>query len=334
MSFLPRGPSLNAIEFLVHDPCETPWWVYVKTAIPAAGTSLWMLIVPQPDEILEQYLDPSKTRGQSRRKFQTYYRRFAFPRGGPGGGPITGGGTGRGGGGGNGGGKGGGGPGGARRGKVGALLDSNTTIAEKLPGRQLFAGRQISLTEHVFWTGFNTLERVQWWFLIYSAGTNFIYEWASGIFEASCKFPVAASGRWHRNVNDPTLQSIAPVRENAWDRLYLNGEGVNVSIDKSGGINFEFFMNVTVISSLHVLGHPEREPGEIMLKIELGIDRFESYTEEVFLDIEANQLVSHTFVVTKEKVRGIQWDIDIPHAQIGGDVSFIAEVWQPPTKVT
>lgn len=328
MGLLPKPPSLNAIKFLIHDPCETPWWVYVKTAIPAAGASLWMLIVPQPEEILEQYLDPSKTRGQSRRKFQRVYRRFAFPGGGPGA-PPPGGPPGDG----PPGGGGGGGPrtaGGAaaRRGKIGALFDSNTTIAERLPGRQLFESRKISLTEHVFWTGFNTLERVQWYFLIYSAGTNFIYEWTSGIFEASCKFNQPASGRWFRSEFDSQGNNIAPVREDHWDRLYLRGEGTTVDITRDGDIVFHFPMKVTFLWSAHAKILEGIAARDVTFEVTMDVKDGPDVQEKVTKHIEINGQVTHTFAITHGNVTAIRPNFSGLLDSLGrqwGDVSFISE---------
>lgn len=146
--------SLNTIIKLTESTCEDKWDLLVETALPAAGTALAVLVIPSPEEILENYLQPRGRRGQAKRATQGFGRR-----------QIT------------------------RAGqlrwwqKIG-FPDIDQIIAEHLPGRDFFEGRNAGTPERWFWKGIDILDRGLWYWMLLDIGETFVVEWASGIMES------------------------------------------------------------------------------------------------------------------------------------------------------
>lgn len=155
--------SLNTIRVLTESTCADKWDILIETALPAAGNALYMLIIPDPDEILENYLQPRGRRGTAKRAKQGFGRRQ-----------------------------------GTRWGqlrwwqKIG-FPDVDQIIADILPGRDFFAGRQAGAPERWIWRGIDILDRGLWYWMLLDLSANFVVEWGSGIMESRfCTSPMGA----------------------------------------------------------------------------------------------------------------------------------------------
>lgn len=194
----------NRIEELVENPCDAGWWVYVRTLYPAASDAFSMLLVPQPDEMLEEYADPKKSRRGIRRRLQQKWRRW--PRGG----------------------------GGGNRGGGGGFPDPDDLAGKWMGGREKIQMRRISPLEYVGWGLFNTSERLFWYWLLIDAGVDFVYGWHSGIMKSVyCTAPHIAQGRWDLPLARYGLKTRA-VEPETWIPKGVEG----VELATAGGIYF------------------------------------------------------------------------------------------------
>lgn len=148
-----RG-SLNSIRIIREVTCEDTWQLYVATALPALGTAMAVLLVPSPDEVLEEYLHPRIRRGQSKRNILSHGRQG--------------------------------------RGRTGIerwlpikwIPDVDSIIARLIPGSDYFAGRQVGGPEQWLWQGIDVLDRIAWYWLLLDIGENFVHYWASSIMRS------------------------------------------------------------------------------------------------------------------------------------------------------
>lgn len=145
---------INSITRIVQSPCRDKWRVLVETALPAAGDALWLLIVPSPGEILENYLEPGGRGGGKRRTNDSDPRD-------------------------------------RRRANSGRLLrswpgfpDVDRMIADLIPGRDAARGRNAGAPTRWLFDAINRADRVGWWFLVLDATDTFITSWTSGLMEA------------------------------------------------------------------------------------------------------------------------------------------------------
>lgn len=150
--------SVNAIEELREFDCGGQWTVYLRTALPAVGEALWLLLIPALDEILEEYLNPKSGRGGSRRGRRSRRQWRAGNRG-------------------------------QRRLFFSNFIpDMDEEIARRIPGGERIRGRRIGPGEWLFFTGIDALDRVFWHWLVWEASQTFLTEWASELQESEqCK---------------------------------------------------------------------------------------------------------------------------------------------------
>lgn len=144
----------NQITRVISTPCADKWDVLIETALPAAGNALWLLLVPSPDEILENYLQPYPTKKGRRGGRDDEKKRRRRSRSGK-----------------------------IRR--AAALIpDVDDLIANSLPGRQAVAGRNVGFGQRWLFTGIQVTDRVLWWWLVADVLDTFATEWTSGLREA------------------------------------------------------------------------------------------------------------------------------------------------------
>ena len=164
--------TINTIEEIWEMDCEGDWVLYVKTALVGVGSGLYLLLTPSLDEVLENYLEPKPgrrkgdgagNRGRDRLPVHPGQRRVFFR---------------------------------------GGFPDIDQAIASMLPGRNVFAGRQVGPGEWLFWTSINTADRIAWYWLLAEATETFATKWISGLAE---------SGRCSQ-LADGYLQTRTPVR--------------------------------------------------------------------------------------------------------------------------
>lgn len=151
----------NQITRILQTPCEDKWKVIVWTALPAMGAALWLLMVPQPDQILENYLDPKAARKESRRRVRGAQKRRDTSKSGK-----------------------------KRRRGIG-FPDVDSMIAAGLPGYEAMQGRDAGKGQVWTFDAINRVDRVLWWWLIADVTETFFTTWASGMQEARfCSAPV------------------------------------------------------------------------------------------------------------------------------------------------
>lgn len=146
--------SIQAIERIEEFNCGGEWWVYVKTALPAVGSAMWLLLTPSAEEILENYLNPKTGRGGSRRGRRARRRWRGGNRG-------------------------------QRRLFFGnGIPDIDEEIGKRLPGGRAIRGRRIGPGEWLFWTGVDTMDRALWYFLLWEASQTFLTKWHSELLKS------------------------------------------------------------------------------------------------------------------------------------------------------
>lgn len=146
--------TFNLITNVIETPCEDKWNVIIETALPAAGSSLWLLLTPNPGEMLEEYLSPKGSRkaGRGGKDTRNKYRRK--------------------------------GKSGKIRRRWPALPHVDSLIADRLPGAQAIQGRDIGFGQRFLFTGIDLADRVLWYFLVLDVAENFFTKWSSGIMES------------------------------------------------------------------------------------------------------------------------------------------------------
>lgn len=228
------GATQRIVE-IVENPCDAPWWVYVRTAVPALAENLYMLVIPSPQEIVEEYFDPSSTRSRAKRGVIGGYRRLRFPDGGHG------------------------------RGRSGGFPDPDGLVAHYLPGRATFASRRIDALEHLFWTGLNIADEVAFYWMLYDASKSFIYDWHSGIIESSCTSrDYDAKVYYSRPAGASPAISQNPGWEPYWTRHYAEGitliDAGDFELDRTmaGNVNWtQTFENLTPDQTIDVFSQIE-----------------------------------------------------------------------------
>jgi hypothetical protein len=153
--------AMNAIDFLFDTPCENKWQIVLETALPAAGAALYVLLVPSPKEVLENYLEPKSLRKghrgsrdihETRRKETKSHRRRRFwPR----------------------------------------IPDVDHLVANALPAREAVAGRQAGRPTRWIFDAIDVADRVSWYWMLADIGEDFFIKWTSNIMEARfCSKPI------------------------------------------------------------------------------------------------------------------------------------------------
>jgi len=146
--------KLNHIESIAESTCNDRWTILAKTALPAAADSLWMLLVPDPKQILQNYLRPLPNRGgrkglhrhhgeyrRGRKGRRRWWRNWGFP-------------------------------------------DTDEAIANIIPGNRAVKGRYAPALERFIWSGIDVLDELGWYYLLIEVSDNFISAWHSGIMQS------------------------------------------------------------------------------------------------------------------------------------------------------
>lgn len=148
------GNTINLVTDVIETPCEDKWSVLVETALPAAGDALMMLVVPSPDEVAENYLQPKSARSGGRGGRDTKRVR-------------------------------------RRRGASGKLRrywprvpDPDQLVATILPGQEAVAGRDAGNAQRFLFGAIDRADAVLWHWLVIDATGEFFYQWSSNIMES------------------------------------------------------------------------------------------------------------------------------------------------------
>lgn len=146
--------ALNVITEVWETPCEDDWTVVVETALPAAGAAMWLILIPSPKEVLEEYLSPKTLRGGGRGGRDTRgVRRYD-------------------------------GEDGRRKRRWLGIPDVDSLIADNLPGSEAVQGRDVGFGQRWLFTGIQTLDRGAWNWMVLDIAQEFFTLWSSGMREA------------------------------------------------------------------------------------------------------------------------------------------------------
>lgn len=234
---LSLGMTLRRIEDLWTNPCHAPFFLYFRLGLTSALDVFRVLLVPSPQEVAEEYFDPSGTRGASKRKVFNPFRIY------------------------------GGGGGGPKHGRKGGFPDPDSWVSERLPGREVLATRKISNTEFIAWSHFNTLERAAWYAIIYESTKETIFHWHSGYLAFACfGDPIQSGGHWHRDLSSANVPSSGPPESPEWTQDYL----YNVSATTGSGR--VFLLNpstVNVIFTVDFFRHSTLGDGNTQIRLDV-----------------------------------------------------------------
>jgi len=216
---LPLGTRLQIIKRAIFQPCSDKFSLLIETALPALGTAMWLLFTPSPGEILEEYLHPKLGRRGARfaalggiRRLTAKANRYhrIFP---------------------------------------GGIPDVDEAIANRLPGRAIFAGRQAGTLERWFWTGIDVKDKIGWWFLVYEVSNLGSLLWVSNILGAiRCHGVNAVAGAWDKKGCPasgpfPWASGAAPYLDPITNCLFdVNGHFIRA--DSGASVGGEFAWNV------------------------------------------------------------------------------------------
>lgn len=145
---------MNIVAEASFSTCDDKWMMLARTGIPAAGKAIWMILVPQPSEILEEVIQPKGGRGDPRTRRDKKRRKRRGKNGK------------------------------SRKRFRGIIPNTNALIAAVIPGAARSNARIPGPIEGAAWWAWDRLELVAYWMLVLSAWDRFIYEWSSGIMEA------------------------------------------------------------------------------------------------------------------------------------------------------
>lgn len=237
--------TINALVNVYEADCgEDSWWVKVTLAAPIAGDLLWMLITPSPSEILENYLEPKSGRGRGRRGARDDRRRNRR-RGG--------------------------------RGLIwrGGIPDVDELIADRLPGREMIAGRRAGPLTWIFYTGINAADRLLWYWMLFDMGNEFATRWNSAIMESrwcnqAPEVSVIASGQ------TTGFDTYAISLDRSWWDTVDDPQGV---IDNNGDIELNGTYTVDFSAAFDFTLDPDVSPQSSFISIKV---RYADGTQEEF----------------------------------------------------
>lgn len=227
----------NQVTRVVGTPCEDKWSVLVETALPAAGQALWLIIVPSPDEILEEYLQPYSTKrgrrgrrdddSKDRRKSRSGRRRRFWPR----------------------------------------IPDVDGMVANNLPGVDASRGRDAGFGQRWVFAGIDLADRVSWYFLLMDVTSTFTTLWTTGLMQARfCEEKwdavlIAERGFCDANIDRTTC---APLKIDQQFQVTTGAKSAQIR-DTAGDLVDASEGQATVDMTLTV---PDDEVGERVVQIE------------------------------------------------------------------
>lgn len=192
------GQRANMIYETTQSTCDDRFMVMAKTAIPAAGKALWLILMPNPDEIVEEIIQPKGRRTDPRMRRDKDKRRRK-------------------------------GKNGKRRKRFrGIVPNVNGLVAGTIVANDAHSGRVPGKAEGAAWWAWDRAERVLYFWLILDAWDTFIYEWSSGLVEARfCANP-------HGWVADFSLEGDFTQNHAWWDDNTVFTDKVLKNVERSG----------------------------------------------------------------------------------------------------
>jgi len=186
-SKLPVGVQINQVTRLLSAPCQGKWSLAVETALPAIGEGLWVLLTPDPKQILQNYLRPKGGRAggrfldivTGRRKMVSTDRTVRMWGGG--------------------------------------FPDVDEMIGDSLPGRKFFAGRTAGALEKWIWTGIELGDLIGFYWLLADVGANGLLHWSSNLFHSLVCHPTSSlAGSWNLNYNSGGIRPFWEFGTEPW----------------------------------------------------------------------------------------------------------------------
>ncbi len=184
---LPVGVQVNQVVRLLSAPCQGKWSLGIETAIAPIGEALWVLLTPDPKQILQNYLRPKGGRAggrfldilSGRRKMATTDRTVRMWGGG--------------------------------------FPDVDEMIGDSLPGRKFFAGRTAGALEKWFWTGIELSDAIGFYWLLADVGANGLLHWSSNLFHSLICHPTSTfAGSWTLFYNTGGIKGLWDTPFHPW----------------------------------------------------------------------------------------------------------------------
>lgn len=197
--------TVQAIVDIWEIDCVGSYVLWIKTATWAVYKTLYMFVMPQPEEIFENYLEPKPgrrggRRGQPEERFPDTDKN-----------------------------------GNRRVGFGGGIPDIDQAIASRLPATEIVAGRLLVPNEWVIWTGINVTDRLLFFWMLLEATETFTTTWQSGLLASQkCGFLNAASCSANVNIQNALTPDYLWVSALA----LANKQEDNMSMDNHGFIAF------------------------------------------------------------------------------------------------
>lgn len=208
--------AYNQVTKILDTPCEDSWTVIITTALPAAGDALWLLLTPNPGEILEEYLTPNKGRGASHSRPGKDEPRRKEGRSGK-----------------------------IRRWRPG-IPDVDGMIADLIPGAEAVQGRDVGFGEKWLFEGIQLADRVLWYWMLLDITQDFFVKWTTGMQEARfCSKPLAVY--FNAFIKQPQGQ-ISQIGPNSPPWTWTSSKGVNF-VDSDGDVRLLGSSDVTLTCS-------------------------------------------------------------------------------------
>ncbi len=137
--------GFNGITYLLENPCDDPWTIYLEFAFPALGDAIISILTFGFDDVMRGYFRPTK--GLRTVRHRRRGRKGGRPKGG--------------------------------------IPEIGEMIGEKLPGRETFKTRTVSQGVKYLWIVDGIIQRGLWYWLVFDILNTFFYDWASAIFESN-----------------------------------------------------------------------------------------------------------------------------------------------------
>lgn len=220
-SFASGWGAANFVIDVLDTPCEDKWTVVVQTALPAAGDALTLLAIPQPKEILEEYLNPKEARrGRRASRKRRGLRRLRSANG-------------------------------KIRRRFPRPPNIDELIAARLPGSHAIQGRRAGRGDIWIFEGIDIVDRVLWYWLLLEVNEQFWYSWSSQIMQAQfCSRPWDGIVHWQGGftTNDGAVRPMSFV--DGEFKKEKNVETADASFDWQSGGGQDLAMETTALGIL------------------------------------------------------------------------------------
>lgn len=261
--------TTNSIVNIIENDCDVPWSVMVELAKETSGLVLQMLLVPSPEEIVEEFLT-AKYGPNKRNRFRRHDKSRRSPT-----------------------------RGGKLRRAASEVFDVDGGVAKRLAALGGATGRKVGPKQYFFWTAFDLAERGAFYWMLYDAFKDWVFLWNSSMVESIyCNHPIDIAGRWelpfgHYGATAGLLHVPPAINEYSHGFLSWTANHVNFVVDSSMSVWYwQSWQNFgTGTWAVHSEIRGRDDAGNITL----------DYEQDSTL--EPGQTVSHSTFKTSPKVK-------------------------------